>query len=105
MISDDALAAIAERLKLWIEFRDLDSLRDDDLRDLLGELRTMRRQHTHDVALLTSCRQRYAALDTEYRDLASRYGIGDRRADLAERDGLAADADEAQTAAEIGEAP
>jgi hypothetical protein len=105
MITDAALAAIAERLGLWIEHRDIDSLRDDDLRDLLAELRTMRRQHAHDVALITSCRQRYAALDGEYRDLAARYGVGDRRADLADRAGLAAEATEAQTAAEIGEAP
>ena len=72
MISDAGLAAIAERLDLWIEHRDIDSLRDDDLRELLAELRTMRRQHRHDVALLTACRERAAQLDTDYRELRNR---------------------------------
>ena len=100
MITDAGLAAIAERFALWIDHRDIDSLRDEDLRDLLAELRTMRRQHAHDVALLTSCRQRYTALDTEYRDLVGRVGYGDRRADLSDRAGLVADAAEAEAAAE-----
>ena len=119
MITDAALAGIAERLDLWINHRDLDSLRDDDLRELLAELRTMRRQHAHDVALLTSCRQRYSSLDTEYRSLVAQVGYGDRRADLrpedhwrearaadlAEQTGLAAEAAEADAAAEAGGAP
>jgi len=103
MMTDAALAAIAERVGLWVEFRDLGSLRDDDLRDLLGELRDLRRQHAHDVALLTSCRQRYADLDTEYRDLAAWADRSPRRP--AGRNGLAAVALDRQSAAEIGDAP
>lgn len=97
MMTDAALAAIAERLALWVEHRDIDSLRDDDLRDLLGELRTMRRQHRHDVALLTACRERAAQLDTDYRELRN------RQPPEPERDGDRAAA-EAHAAAEI-EAP
>lgn len=98
MISNAALAAIAERLDLWIEHRDIDSLRDGDLRDLLAELRAMRRQHRHNVALLTACRERAAQLDTDYRELLMRQPPEpDHNGDRA--------AAEAHAAAEIGNAP
>jgi hypothetical protein len=71
-MTDRQLDQIAERFALWTEHRDLDSLRDDDLRDVLAELREMRRQHRHDVALLTSCRERFTALDADYRELLNR---------------------------------
>lgn len=108
MIADAALDQIAERLALWIEQRDLDSLRDGDLRDLLAELREMRRQHKHDVALLTSCRQRYADLDTEYRALSARIANGSAEPGDRPEDhwrDARAEALDRQSAVEVGEAP
>lgn len=83
-MTDRQLDQIGERFQLWIDHRDGEALRDEDLRDVLAELIEMRRQHKHDVALLTTARERLAAVNDDYRELLSRLGQGDDERAAAE---------------------
>jgi hypothetical protein len=68
-LSDHDLTLIGERFDLFITQADVDALRPEDLLALLDEVRILRRQHAHDVKMLTRCREQLGKVADDYREV------------------------------------
>jgi hypothetical protein len=66
LMSDGALDAIEQRVRLWADYGDVQAARPEDALALLREVRELRDLRDHLIAMHRQARDRLAEIETEH---------------------------------------